>query len=93
MKFLLLSFVVLVSGCASTGNKNVNIVATATTGCKKVAELSADGFSLIPTVGKSLAMSLLSDKAAEFKADTVVITQQEGVFRHTVKADGYKCKK
>ena len=35
---------------------------------------------------------MLENKASEFKADTLSITSEEGVFHHTVKADGHRCK-
>lgn len=91
MNRLLMLVLFLVFGCAS---KTPKVEMTKEPGplCFKVATLSADGFSIFPYLGRSLAKSMLENKASEFKADTISITSEEGLFHHTVKADGYRCK-
>lgn len=88
----ILSILILAIGCASTsGNKSVSFVEKPKDDCAKVATLGAEGFSFIPGIGKSLAKSMLENKAGEFKADTIVITKEEGFFHSKINADGYRC--
>ena len=91
MNRLLILVLYFAFGCAS---KKPSVEMTKAPGplCFKVATLSAEGFSIIPYLGRSLANSMLQNKASEFKADTLSITSEEGVFHHTVKADGHRCK-
>lgn len=91
MNRLLILVLFFAFGCASN-KPSVEMTKTPGPLCFKVATLSADGFSIIPYLGRSLAKSMLENKASEFKADTISITSEEGIFHHTVKADGYKCK-
>lgn len=91
MKRSLILVLFLAYGCASN-KPSVEMTKAPGPLCFKVATLSADGFSIIPYLGRSLAKSMLQNKASEFKADTLSITSEEGIFHHTVKADGYRCK-
>ena len=92
MKVVILTFIVLASGCATNSSKEkISFVEKPKADCIKVATLSTFGFSFIPPVANAIAKSMLEKKAEEYKANTIQINKESGIFQVEIEATGYRC--
>lgn len=92
MRLVMCIFVLLVSGCATNpSNEKMSFVEKPKADCIKIGTFSTVGFSLIPPVATAVAKSMLEKKAEEYKANTIQINKETGIFQVEIEATGYRC--
>lgn len=88
----LLILLSLVSCASQNKNGSTKYIEKPSKECVKVAQMSSVGFSIIPGVGRALAKSMLEKKAEEMKANSIMLTKENGFFHVELEADGFKCR-
>ena len=92
MRLLIFILVLVTSGCASnSSSEKMSFVEKPKAGCVKVASFNTFGFSLIPPIATAVARSMLEKKAEEYRANTIQINKEEGIFQVEIEATGYRC--
>lgn len=92
MRLVIYILLLVTAGCATnSSNKKISFVEKPKIDCIKVASLSSVGFSFIPPIATALAKTMLEKKAEEYKANTIQITKESGVFQVEIEATGYRC--
>ncbi|MEA9358416.1 hypothetical protein SHI21_19425 [Bacteriovorax sp. PP10] len=92
MRFVICILLLLTSSCATnSSNEKILFVEKPKADCVKVASLSTIGFSLIPPVATAIAKTMLEKKAEEYKANTIQINKETGMFQVEIEATGYRC--
>lgn len=92
MRLMICYLLLLATGCATnSSNEKISFIEKPKADCIKVASLSTVGFSLIPPVASALAKEMLEKKAEEYKANTIQINKETGIFKVEIEATGYRC--
>lgn len=90
--FFNLVFMLVLASCATTPQKEmISYIEKPKADCIRLGDISAIGFSLIPPVASAFAKSMLEEKATEFKANSIRIDSQSGIFQVEIKATGFRC--
>lgn len=91
MKLILLLLLTLTSCASMNSTSKAKFVDQANPLCLKTGKLYSEAFSIIPFLAPEMAKSILSSKANDIKANTVVIDKEEGFFHVKYQASGYRC--
>lgn len=85
---------IALTGCASSNHtkKELIVLKSDSSDCRKIAVLKSTGFSLVPFLGKYMANSMLEEKAKSMNANAIIITKETGFFQTDLEGYGLRCK-
>lgn len=92
MRLVILISALFISSCATNkSNEKFSYIEKPKADCIKIGTFNTVGFSFIPPVASAVARSMLEQKAQEYKANTLQINKESGLFQVDIEATGYRC--